>query len=180
VYLIGAWGSQKEFPPAGGYDVWNLDATNESVLADWVASGGKLIVAVDYRQFRLVPGTLPNGSTISDAYGVSLNGLLAACGSTLSVTPTDIIGASPVPRPTDTFLTTSLTTGIAGDVGYDGQAGSVISGGTLCFDGHPNNQIRFENLVGGGLVVLFGSRNTMWGETDWAAMSEFLQRIIDL
>lgn len=186
VYLINAWGATKEFPPTGGYDVWNLSSTHATILAAWVASGGKLICCVDYKQLLTGSASLV-GSATSTAYGASLNALLAAAGSGLSVTPTNATSTTPSAWPTSTFISTSLTTGITGPVAHDWDGGSPISGGTLCFNPNSANQIRFET-VGSGLVVLFGSRNTMWGDPatsfppppSWAAMSDFLQRVIDL
>lgn len=182
VYLINAWGAIVEFPPTGGYDVWDLSSTNSTVIADWVAAGGKLIVCVDFKDF--LSGGVSIGKGTTAAYAASLNTLLSDCGSGLSVTATDC--TFPIGAPsTDTFSSSSLTSGITGLVSYDNAAGSTSSGGTLVFNSDSQNQIRFDS-AGSGLVVLFNSRNTMWGfpdsaiPPDYTAMEEFLQRIIDL
>lgn len=164
LYCIGCFGRDEyafpETPDDGAK--WSLSSSEEDLLADWIDAGGKLLMCVDYNE-------LGSNVLISDEYYDAAEAFLAKLGLSVTFGREDSAGGVSAPWPTDTFLSTALTSGITESFEYDGEAGSSFSftpsgAGTKIYDGTAQTIAYFP--AGSGWVLLFGSQNVLWGNKD--------------
>jgi len=186
IYCLGTFGNTLgTFPNNGG--IMTLDSTQRGIIASWVNGGGKLLCAVDYKDLYTSGGTLIS-RLIDSSFYTQLAALISAAGGSLTFGAEDAVapGVS-APWPKASFLSDAWTTGISGQIEYDGTAGSSITNGTQLFAPNTKNTIVKEQC-GSGWVVCFASRNALWGNQDisqgtptgYAAMTQFLEFYYDL
>ena len=187
-YLIGCWGREKDTDrivmpqPFIYFEKWTLNDDQTTILSEWVRNGGKVIISIDFREWSIAGNPQAvQGRNVDFVYADKMNAFIHSCGGSISCNPAGP-GNTNNGFAQANFLDTALTNGILTPVKYDHGWGNTITGGTLAFNGNQYNQIRYET-VGNGLIVVFSSQNTMWGDTvngGYEAMREFLGRIIAL
>ena len=185
VYCLGCFGRTDGSFTQG--TIMTLNSTQRGIIADWVNAGGKLLCCVDYKNLTTSGGSLLFRN-VDATFFTHLEQLISDAGGSLTFGREDLItGSTPNPYNKSTFLSDSWTTGITGEVEYDGPAGSSISGGTqLCAPVTKNTIVKQQ--CGSGWIVCHGSQNSLWGNKDalqgvptgYTAMTEFLQFYYDL
>ncbi len=185
VYCLGCFGAVDGSFTQG--QIMTLNSTQRGIIADWVNAGGKLLCCVDYKNLTTSGGTLLFRAVDTTFYD-AMEQLISDAGGSLTFGREDAInGSTPHPYPVAAFLSDPWTTGITGDIEYDGPAGSSISGGTQLFAPEAKNTI-VKQQCGSGWVVCHGSRNSLWGNQDddqspptgYVAITQFLQFLYDL
>lgn len=186
IYCIGGFGRQLgAFPANGG--IMTLNATERGIIADWVNAGGKLLCCVEYKNLLDGSGNIITRQSETSYYS-QLSTLISDAGGSISFGMEDLLnGSFPTAVPKDVFLSDPWTSGITGEVEYDRDHGSSITGGTQLFAPDPRNTIVKEQC-GSGWVICFGSQNCLWGNKDagqsvptgYVAMTQFLQFLYDL
>ena len=179
-YLLACFGRPRR--PASSYADMQLTSAELTVLAAWVAAGGKLICTVDYKD--AYSGSSIIGRECDATYMTKMNNFLSACGSSLSAATNDSTSGGWF---TSTFNTSyPLTTGLTGNVYYDGlTAGGDLTGGTTIFNPNSHMVVAYDEPAGGGLIVCSGSQNILWCNTSAgaaanASMITFHERVRDL
>lgn len=164
LYCVGVFGHDRYGPSSQG-SKWTLTSAQEDLIAAWVDTGGKVIMCMEYH--RLLP--LSNNITQeSNNYYDAAEAFLTKCGLSVTFGREDAAGPSP-PWPTDTFLSTTLTSGVSESFEYDGSAGTSFTftpsgAGTKIYDGTQQTAAYFAS--GSGWVILTGSQNLLWGNKD--------------
>jgi hypothetical protein len=185
VYCLGCFGAADGSFTQG--QIMTLNSTQRGIIADWVNAGGKLLCCVDYKNLTTSGGALIFRAVDTTFYN-AMEQLISDAGGSLTFGREDAInGSTPNPYDKATFLSDSWTTGITGEIEYDGTAGSSISGGTQLFAPVARNTI-VKQQCGSGWIVCHGSRNSLWGNEDenqtvptgYTAITEFLQFFYDL
>lgn len=180
IYCLGCFGAADGSFTQG--QIMTLNSTQRGIIADWVNAGGKLLCCVDYKNLTTSGGSLLFRA-IDPTFYDAMEQLISDAGGSLTFGREDAInGSTPNPYDKGTFLSDSWTTGVSGEIEYDGPAGSSISGGTQLFAPVAKNTI-VKQQCGSGWIVCHGSRNSLWGNKDvnqgvptgYTAMTEFLQ-----
>ena len=180
IYCLGCFGRVDGSFTQG--QIMTLNATQRGIIADWVNAGGKLLCCVDYKNLTNSGGTLIFRNVDTTFY-TQLATLISDAGGSLTFGAEDVVTpATTTPYPKATFLSDSWTTGITGEIEYDSNAGSSISGGTQLFAPVVKNTI-VKQQCGSGWIVCHGSQNSLWGNKDisqgvptgYTAMTEFLE-----
>ncbi len=185
IYCLGCFGRVNGVFPQG--QVMTLTSTQRGIIADWVNAGGKLLCCVDYRNLYDGGGFLQSRN-VDPSFYTDLATLISDAGGSLTFGAEDIVTpATVVPYPTAAFLSDAWTTGITGQIEYDSNAGSSITGGTQLFAPVTKNTI-VKQQCGSGWVICHGSTGSLWGNddvsqptpTNYEAMGQFLEFLWNL